>query len=138
MVIRYLSHWVRSFIFLIMDRLLRDNGVVVIMHDISFLIRGMQIMEIRRLSFYMSFLDHLHHSIIWQGGFDSGPGPMCSGIGRIPLWAELFYWVCASTPFIRRRFRPMSWACFLGLHMCYSLPPSVALQPLAEAGSGKG
>ena len=68
-----------------MDRLLRDNGVVVIMHDLSFLIRGMRIMEIGRLSFYMSFLDHLHHSIIWQGDFDSGLGPMCSGIGKIPL-----------------------------------------------------
>ena len=27
------------------------------------------------------FLDHLHHLIIWQGGFDSRPGLMCSGIG---------------------------------------------------------
>ena len=55
MVIRYLSHWVRSFIFLIMDRLLRDNGGVVIMHDLSFLIRGIRIMEIGHFSFYMSF-----------------------------------------------------------------------------------
>ena len=53
------------------------------MHDLFFLICGMRIMETS--SFYMSFLDHLHHSITWQGNFDSGPRPMCSGIGRIPL-----------------------------------------------------
>ena len=84
-------------------------------------------MEIGHLSFYMSFLDHLHHSIIWQVGFDSGPGLMCYGIGRIPLWAELFYWVHAPTPFIRRRFRPMSWACVLG-HVFLSAP-SIAPSP---------
>ena len=27
---------------------------------------------------------------------------MCSGM--VPLWAELFYWICAPTSFIRRRF----------------------------------
>ena len=47
----------------------------MIVRDLSFLIRGVRIMETRRLSFYMCFLDHLHHSIIWQGGFDFGPGP---------------------------------------------------------------
>ena len=94
----------------------------MIVHDLSFLIRGMQIMETGCLSFYMSFLDHLHHSIIWQGCFDYGLGPMCSGISRIPRWAELFYWVCAPTPFIRQRFGPVSWACVLGLHTCCSPP----------------
>ena len=94
----------------------------MIVRDLSFLIRGVRIMETGRLFFYMRFLDHLHHSIIWQGGFDSGLGPMCSGMGRIPQWAELFYWVCALTPFIRRRFGPMSWACVLGLRACCSLP----------------
>ena len=64
-------------------------------------------METGHLSFYMSFLDHLYHLIIWQGDFDSISEPMCSGTGRIPLWAELFYWVCAPTPYIRRRFGPV-------------------------------
>ena len=55
MEIRYLSHWVRSFHLLIMDRLLRDNGGVVIMHNLSFLIHGVRIMETGHFSFYMSF-----------------------------------------------------------------------------------
>ena len=63
MVIRYLSYWVKSFLFLIMDRLLRDDGGVVIMHDLSFLIRGMLIMEIGHFSFYTSFSSHLYHLI---------------------------------------------------------------------------
>ena len=79
----------------------------MIVWDPSFLICGVRIMEIGHLSFYMSFLDHLHHLIIWQGGFNSGPGPMCCGTGRIPLWSELFYWVRAPTPFIRQSFGPM-------------------------------
>ena len=56
-----------------MDRLLRDNGGVVIMHDLSFLIRGMWIMEIGHFSFYMSFSGRLHHLISRQGDFNSGP-----------------------------------------------------------------
>ena len=85
MVIRYLSHWVRSFIFLIMNRLLRDNGGVVIMHDFSFLIRGMQIMEIGHFSFYMSFSGYLYHLISRQGDFNFGTWPKYCGMGRVSL-----------------------------------------------------
>ena len=91
MVTRYLYHWVRSFIFLIMDRLLRDNEGVVIMHDLSFLIRGMWIMEIGHFSFYMSFSGRLYHLISRQGDFNFGTWPKCCGMGRVSLWAELFY-----------------------------------------------
>ena len=55
-------------------------------------------------SFYTSFLGHLYHLITWHGGFNSGSGPMYFDMGRILLWAELLYWVSASTPFIRRMF----------------------------------
>ena len=55
MEIRYLSPWVRIFLLIIMDRLLRDNGGVMIMHDFSFLIHRVRIMEIGHFSFYMSF-----------------------------------------------------------------------------------
>ena len=81
MVIRYLSHWVRSFLFLIMDRLLKDNGGVVIMHDLSFLIRGMWIMEIGHFSFYMSFSGCLYHLISRQGDFNFRTWPKCCGMG---------------------------------------------------------
>ena len=104
MVIRYLSHWVRSFIFLIMDRLLRDNRGVMIMKDPSFLIRGVWIMETGHFSFHTSLLSRLYHLIIWHGGFNSEPGPVYFGMDRISPWAELFYWVCPSNPFIRRTF----------------------------------
>ena len=81
MVIQYLSHWMRSFLFLwvrsfifhIMGRLLRDNEGIVIMHDISFIIRGMRIIEIGHFSFYMSFLDRLYHLISRHGNFNYGP-----------------------------------------------------------------
>ena len=113
MVIRYLSHWVRSFLFLIMDRLLRDNGGAVIMKDPSFLICGEWIIEIGHFSFFTSLLGRLYHfiMIIWPGGFNSQPRPVYFSMGRISLWAELLYWVCSSNPFIRRTF----WTCVLGL-----------------------
>ena len=91
MEIRYLSHWVRSFLFLIMDQLLRDNGGVVIMHDLSFLIRGMRIMEIGHFSFYMSFSGRLYHLISRQGDFNSRTWLMCCGMGRVSMWAEFLY-----------------------------------------------
>ena len=90
MVIRYLSHWVRSFIFLIMDRLLRDNRGVMIMKDPSFLIRGVWIMETGHFSFHTSLLSRLYHLIIWHGGFNSESGPVYFGMDRISPWAELF------------------------------------------------
>ena len=45
------------------------------MHDLSFLIRGMRIMEIRHFSFYTSFLGRLYHLITRQSDFNSGPWP---------------------------------------------------------------
>ena len=45
------------------------------MHDPSFLIRGMRIIEIGHFSFYMSFSGRLYHLISWQGDFNSGPWP---------------------------------------------------------------
>ena len=106
MMIRYHSHWVKSFLFLwvrnflflIMDRLLRDNEGAVIMHDISFLIRGIQIIEIGHFSFYTSFLDRLYHLISRQGDFNYGPWPKCCGMGRVSLWAELLYWGVPQLP----------------------------------------
>ena len=68
MVIRYLSHWVKSFIFLIMDQLLRDNGGVMIIYDPSFLIRGARIMETGHFSFYMS-RDHFSFVIDYSKKF---------------------------------------------------------------------
>ena len=137
-MIRYLSHWVRSFLFIIMDQLLRDNGGVVIMKDPSFLICGAWIMETGPFSFHTSLLGRLYHLIIWHGGFNSGPRPVYFGMGRISLWAELLYWVCPSNPFIRRTFGLTFWACALGLctycFRTHQLPP----QPLAEASLGKG
>ena len=97
------------------------------MLDPSFLIRGMRIMETGHFSFYTSFLGCLYHLITWQGGFNSGPRPMIFGMGRISLWAELLYWVGALTPFIKRRFGPMPWACALGLYICCSLPHQLLL-----------
>ena len=68
-----------------------DNGGVVIMHDLSFLICGMHIMKIGHFSFYMSFLGRLCHLISRQGDFNSGPLPKCCGIGRVSLWVGLLY-----------------------------------------------
>ena len=64
-----------------MDRLLKDNGGVVIMHDLSFLIRGMWIMEIGHFSFYMSFSSCLYHLISRPGDFNSRTWPKCCGMG---------------------------------------------------------
>ena len=61
------------------------------MHDLSFLIRGMRIMEIGHFFFYMSFSDRLYHLISRQGDFSSRPWPKCYGMGRDSLWAKLFY-----------------------------------------------
>ena len=74
-----------------MDRLLRDNGRVVIMHDLSFLICGMRIMEIGHFSFYMSFSGRLYHLISRQDDFNSGTLPKCCGMGRVSLWAKFLY-----------------------------------------------
>ena len=79
-------------------------------------------METGHLSFYMSFLGHLYHLVIWKGSFNSRPGPMCSGLGRILLWAELFHWACAPAPFIRRWFGPAPQVFVLGLCTGCSLP----------------
>ena len=61
------------------------------------------------------FLGHLYHLITWQGGFNSRPGPVYFGMGRISLWAKLLSWVCAPTPFIWWRSGLASGACALGL-----------------------
>ena len=62
-------------------------------------------MEIERLFFLHEFLGSLYRLITWQGGFNSRPGPVYFGMGRVLLWAELsFYWVYALIPFIRQRF----------------------------------
>ena len=129
MVIRYLPHWVRSFFFLIMDRLLRDNGGVVIMKDPSFLIYGEWIMETSHFFFLTSLLGRLYHLIIWHGGFNSRPGPVYFGMGRISLWVELLYWVCPSNPFIRWTFGLMFWACTMGLCTYCFRPHQLPLPP---------
>ena len=67
-------------------------------------------MEIGHFSFLTSILSRLYHLIIWYGGFNSRPGPVCCGMGRISLWAEPLYWVCPSNPFIKRSFRLAFWA----------------------------
>ena len=79
-------------------------------------------METEHFSFYTSFLGRLYHLITRQGGFNSGPGPMYFGMGRISLWAELLYWVCAPSPFIRQRFGLAPQACALGLCIYCFLP----------------
>ena len=94
----------------------------MIVHDLSFLIRGMRIMEIGHFSFYMSFSGRLYHLFTWRGGFNSGPGPVCFGMDSNSRWAELLYWVCVPTFFIRRRLGPVLWACVLGLCRYGSLP----------------
>ena len=108
------------------------------MKDPSFLIRGARIMETGYFSFHTSFLGRLYHLITWHGGFNSWPGPVYFGIGRISLWAELLYRVCASTPFIRQMFGLTPWACALGLCTYCFLPHQLSPQPLAEASLGKG
>ena len=87
----------------------------MIMKYPSFLICGALIMETGHFSFHMSLLGRLYHLIIWHGGFNSRTEPVYFSMGRISLWAELFYWVCPSNPFIRRTFGLMLWACALGL-----------------------
>ena len=61
------------------------------------------------------FLGRLYCLITWQGGFNSGLGPIYFGMGKISLWAKLLGWVCAPTPFIRWRSRLASVVCALGL-----------------------
>ena len=58
-----------------MDRLLRDNGGVVIMKDPSFLIHGARTMETGHFSFHTSLLGRLYHLITWHGGSILGLGP---------------------------------------------------------------
>ena len=70
------------------------------MHDLSFLIRGMRIMEIKYFSFYTSFLGCLYHLISRQGDFNSGPLPKCYGMGRVSLWAKLLYWRVPQLPLL--------------------------------------
>ena len=60
-------------------------------HNLSFLIRGMRIMEIGHFSFYMSFLGRLYHWISRQGDFNSRLWPKCIGMGRVSLWVGLLY-----------------------------------------------
>ena len=105
----------RSFLFLIADRLLRDNRGVVIMQDSSFLIRGARITETGCFSLLHEFLGRLYCLITWQGAFSSKPRPVYFGMGRISLWVDLPGWVYAPTPFIRWRFGLALWACALGL-----------------------
>ena len=99
------------------------------MKDPSFLICGEWVVETGHFSFLMSLLGRLYHliMIIWPGGFNSRPGPVYFGIGRISLWAELLYWVYPSNPFIRRTFGITFWTCALGLcTYCFGphqLPP---------------
>ena len=61
------------------------------MDDLSFLIRGMRIMEIGHFSFYTSFLGRLYHLISQHGDFNSRPWSKCCGMGKVSLWAELLY-----------------------------------------------
>ena len=98
----------------------------MIVKDHSFLIHGARIMETGHFSFHTSLLGRLYHLIIWHGGFNSRPGPVYFGMGRISLWAKLLYWVCPSNPFIKM-FGLTPWACALGLctycFLPHQLPP---------------
>ena len=114
-----------------MDLLLRDNGGAVIIRDSFFLICGAQIMETGCFSLSHESLGHQYCLITWQGGFDSGSGPVYFGMGRISLWAKLLGWVYAPTPIIRWRSglasvvsRLALWACALGpgpMHILFSI-----------------
>ena len=137
-MIRYLSHWMRSFLFLIMHRLLRDNRGAVIMKDPSFLICGVWIMETGHISFNTGLLGRLHHLITWHGSFDSVPRSVYFGIGRISQWAKLLYLVGPSNPFARRTFGLKFGACALSLRTYCFKPHRLPLQPLPEASLGKG
>ena len=120
-----------------MDRLLRDNEEVVIMHDLSFLIRGMGIMENCHFSFYMSFLGRLYHLISRKGDFNSS-GP------NVVAWVGYHY---GPSFFIRGSpnslYKEEVWACTPGFVLwayiyvvLYLI--SVAPQLLTKAGLGKG
>ena len=63
-------------------------------------------METGYFSFLTSLLGRLYDlfMIIGPGGFNSRPGSMYFGMGRISLWVELCYWVCSTNPFIRWTF----------------------------------
>ena len=54
-------------------------------------------MEIGRFRLCMSFLGRLYRLITWQGSFNSGPGPVYFGMGRISLWAELLFGQCPNS-----------------------------------------
>ena len=43
-------------------------------------------METGCFSLLHEFLGHLYCLITWQGGFNSRPGPVYFGMGRISLW----------------------------------------------------
>ena len=68
------------------------------MHDLSFLICGMRIMEIGHFSFYMSFSGRLYHLTSQQGDFNYGSWPKCYGMGRVSLWAGFLYWRVPQLP----------------------------------------
>ena len=63
------------------------------MKDPSFLICGEWIIETGHFSLLTSLLGCLYHLIIWHGGFNSRPGPVYFGMGRISLLVKLLYWV---------------------------------------------
>ena len=95
------------------------------MHNLSFLIRGVRIMEIGYFSFYMSFWGRLYHLITWQGDFNSGPGPVYFGMDRNSQWAELLYRICAPTLFIRRRLGLVLLGLRFGLVQVWFSTPSI-------------
>ena len=95
----------------------------MIMQDSSFLICGDRIIETGCFSLlHEILLGRLYCLITWQGGFNSGPGPVYIGMGRISLWVELPGWVYAPTPFIRWRSGLTLWVCALGLCTYCFLP----------------
>ena len=79
-------------------------------------------METGHFSFHTTFLGRLYHLITWHGGFNSGPGPVYFGIGRISLWVELLYWLHASTPFTRQMFGLTPRAFAGPMHILFSTP----------------
>ena len=79
-------------------------------------------MDIGHLFLLHEFLGCLYHLITWRGGFNSRLGPVRFGMDRNSQLAELLYWVCVPTLFIRPRLGPLLWPCVLGLCRCGSLP----------------
>ena len=74
----------------------------------------------------------------WQGGFNFGPRPVYFGMDKNSQWVELLYRICAPTLFIRRRLGPVLLDLRFEPVQVWFSTPSVAPQPLAEAGLGKG